>query len=436
MATVRKDLVPTRVVGITGSKGHGKDTFANLVLSSAAGGSKFKIYHFADSLKLMAAQIFDMDLKLFNDQLEKEKFFEAPINMDLYLGSMNKISGLEILPKGLLALNPRQLLQYMGTDYIRSVSNNYWVDKTSKEISRGKRSIIPDVRFPNEVKAIRDLGGFIIKIERIDLPKSKDLHSSETSILDSDIDMVIGVRTGDTSILERAAGILALVNRLDYLKVFDYRNILKALQAYQLGESIEKCNAFLGVKSNTSTKLNFFLKYYGIPFRKPGSVSNPHIFNEFGEAKICGKCLKWLGLDSFNKSIRSYDGLHSICRGCSSSWHQENYLKFSESKDLNHLYKNIENQARLRGKDFSISLKDLKDLWLKQDGKCYYSHRGLTFTSKDPNKISLDRLDSSRGYYPDNIVFCTVQVNLMKKNYEIENFKEIIKSLAANLDKW
>lgn len=83
---------------------------------------------------------------------------------------------------------PRFLLQYIGTDLFRKqLHTNTWVNATMVDYKPQKMSeynpskwIISDVRFPNEVLAIKERGGIIIKLERDNIPISN--HLSETAL--------------------------------------------------------------------------------------------------------------------------------------------------------------------------------------------------------------------------------------------------------------
>lgn len=82
--------------------------------------------------------------------------------------------------------NIRQMLQVIGTDCIRKHNPNWHVNcmksDLKKYISEGKVIAVDDVRFPNERKAIEELGGecyFIIRPMNIGVSN----HISETSLL-------------------------------------------------------------------------------------------------------------------------------------------------------------------------------------------------------------------------------------------------------------
>jgi hypothetical protein len=67
------------------------------------------------------------------------------------------------------SMTPRMFMQMLGTEFGRNMIHpNIWVNSTLAEYTPGQNWIIADVRFPNEVKEIKNLGGIIVKIERPD----------------------------------------------------------------------------------------------------------------------------------------------------------------------------------------------------------------------------------------------------------------------------
>ena len=79
----------------------------------------------------------------------------------------------------------------------------------------------------------------------------------------------------------------------------------------------------------------------------------------------------------------------------------------------------------------------LKELYEKQDGKCAIT--GVTLeleigTKKPkPNKCSLDRIDSNRGYYKSNVWFVAWWVNAMKSDMTMDTFQDRIRILNSSL---
>jgi hypothetical protein len=90
----------------------------------------------------------------------------------------------------------RRLLQWWGTDLRRKQDPDYWVKKMQNDLEPYRRggpfephlAVVTDCRFLNEVEALRDLGGVIVRVwaaekdrlERLGaLPPS---HASEVSL--------------------------------------------------------------------------------------------------------------------------------------------------------------------------------------------------------------------------------------------------------------
>ena len=75
----------------------------------------------------------------------------------------------------------REFLQYFGTEIVRKIKDDAWVSSTLKIINEenSELSLIPDVRFPNEVSAIKSSGGIVIRLTR---NVFDDSHKCESSL--------------------------------------------------------------------------------------------------------------------------------------------------------------------------------------------------------------------------------------------------------------
>ena len=66
---------------------------------------------------------------------------------------------------------PRLALQLMGTEAGRNVFHtNLWTASLLKRAMGRTQTVVTDVRFKNEIKAIHDAGGIVIRIQRGDDP--------------------------------------------------------------------------------------------------------------------------------------------------------------------------------------------------------------------------------------------------------------------------
>ena len=78
--------------------------------------------------------------------------------------------------------------------------------------------------------------------------------------------------------------------------------------------------------------------------------------------------------------------------------------------------------AKSRKLDFSITLEEAWEKALKQNKKCALSGVDLIFGRSSNRNASLDRIDSSKGYTPENIQWVDKKVNEIKSDMDEEEF--------------
>lgn len=162
------------LIGIVGNKQSGKSTFADYLVDKY----NFTTQAFADPIKNGVKIFFDFD----DEQME---------------GVLK-----EIIDKR-WGISPRQALQIIGTDIFRehlpntvpglkNLGNQFWIErfKIWYRRNKDKNIIVSDVRFPNEAKLIKDLGGDIVKVQRNSI-KNEDNHISESLIDKIEYDSII-----------------------------------------------------------------------------------------------------------------------------------------------------------------------------------------------------------------------------------------------------
>jgi len=176
------------IIGICGLIGSGKDTVAEYLVEH----SNFNKISFADKLKDAVAQMFEWDRQLLDGKtLESRTWRELP---DTYWS--NEVGS---------TVTPRLALQKFGTECMRQgFFDGIWVSLTKKKMLNNPNMnwVIPDVRFINEAKMIKEVGGQVWWIKRGDLPQwfldyqlkdiiPADIHSSEWAWAKCDFDAVI-----------------------------------------------------------------------------------------------------------------------------------------------------------------------------------------------------------------------------------------------------
>lgn len=140
------------IIGLTGKARSGKDTAAEYLATIG-----FDHYWFSKPMKDACKVIFDWsDQHVYGDLKEV---------VDPAFGC-----------------SPRQALQTLGTEWGRDcIGENLWVDIAKAKMRCAENIVISDVRFDNEARAIREMGGFVIEIIRPGI-KSVEAHSSEGGI--------------------------------------------------------------------------------------------------------------------------------------------------------------------------------------------------------------------------------------------------------------
>lgn len=103
----------------------------------------------------------------------------------------------------------RALLQRMGTDVAREhYGVNFWVDRVLEQIDPWNDYVITDVRFSNEVDAVKSVGGRVVRIYREGVG-AVNSHISDTGVDDLEVDFII-LNDGDLDTFrERVLAVLS-----------------------------------------------------------------------------------------------------------------------------------------------------------------------------------------------------------------------------------
>jgi len=89
----------------------------------------------------------------------------------------------------------------------------------------------------------------------------------------------------------------------------------------------------------------------------------------------------------------------------------------------------VRNRAYSRGLEFDLSVDELKLLWLKQGGRCYWTDKELSFgvgEARHPFRPSLDRLDPNQGYTIGNVVWSSNFANRARGELSQKDFAVIM----------
>lgn len=215
------------IVGFVGFIGAGKDTAADYLVNCHG----FRRDSFANSLKDAVANVFGWDRVLLEGRTnearewreQKDEWWSNRLGMDI---------------------TPRMVLQQWGTEVVRNgFHDDMWIASLENKMRQTKDDIvISDVRFPNEIKAIHNAGGIVIRVKRGTEPKWYDdainynagvkrvgwalgrdqlekagVHASEYSWVGGDIDFVVNNDTTIDDLFNSLEGIVLKSQGLDRL---------------------------------------------------------------------------------------------------------------------------------------------------------------------------------------------------------------------------
>lgn len=145
-----------RVIGFAGLIGSGKDTAADYLVN-------FKQYRrdsFAGTLKDAVAAVFGWDRVLLEGKTTEARLWREEVDQ-WWSARLGRI------------ITPRFVLQYWGTEVCRhGFHDDIWIASLENKIRKTTDNIvISDVRFANEIAAIKNQGGIVVRIKRGEDPK-------------------------------------------------------------------------------------------------------------------------------------------------------------------------------------------------------------------------------------------------------------------------
>ena len=168
------------IIGFAGRCRSGKT-----VLSEVCEKYGYQRLSFALPLKQLCADILDISI----DELNRAKNENIPIEITIGKDICEILSEETNIPiettteicDGKYLHTVRDMLQFIGTDYIRKYNSDWHVNRIKEMIKNDVNYVIDDVRFPNEKRMIEELGGDCWFVTRTTLDNVSN-HESETSI--------------------------------------------------------------------------------------------------------------------------------------------------------------------------------------------------------------------------------------------------------------
>ena len=139
------------IIGFVGFIGSGKDTAADYLVNFHG----FRRDSFANTLKDAVAAVFGWDRVLLEGRTKEAREWREQRD-EWWSDRLGK------------DITPRHILQYWGTEVCRQgYHDDIWIASLENKMRKtGDNIVISDVRFPNEIKAIKSAGGQVVRVIR------------------------------------------------------------------------------------------------------------------------------------------------------------------------------------------------------------------------------------------------------------------------------
>ena len=156
--------------------------------------------------------------------------------------------------------------------------------------------------------------------------------------------------------------------------------------------------------------------------------------------KFCSTCGMLRDIKNFRRRLNNKPGYRSACIDCARDKNRE--YRNTERGFLIEIWNSIKKRATKKDIEITInSFEEFNGLWEKQKSErglfCPYTgmemsmehlqEEGQTNAKRIQTNVSVDRIDTNKGYTPHNILFCTWYANNMKNNITYEVARNFIK---------
>jgi len=140
------------IIGICGFIGSGKDTVADYLVNL----HHFRRESFANTLKDAVAQVFGWDRTMLEGRTKMAREWREQV--DSWWADR----------LGIPHLTPRYILQQWGTEVCRNgFHDDIWIASLENKLRNSRDDVvISDCRFPNEIQAIKQSGGLVVRVVR------------------------------------------------------------------------------------------------------------------------------------------------------------------------------------------------------------------------------------------------------------------------------
>lgn len=137
--------------------------------------------------------------------------------------------------------------------------------------------------------------------------------------------------------------------------------------------------------------------------------------------------------------IKGEYGSHTKSCGCDKTYFKKltgrNSSKFKGYEEMSSRYvSDIVRRCKKFNYEYDLTAQFLWELYERQNRKCALSGEEIKFSYTNSNRpegtISLDRIDSNKGYTKDNVQWVHKDINTLKTDFDQAKFLELCKKVV------
>lgn len=159
---------------------------------------------------------------------------------------------------------------------------------------------------------------------------------------------------------------------------------------------------------------------------------------------LCHECGEYLEPDDFSPNGGSNpvrNNRRNICRSCYTERQKRNNKSLPDDKKLAKCLRcrwlGARDRSKRDGIDFSLTLDDINDLWVAQDGTCALSGIKMTYelqNGRTPTNVSIDKIDHTKGYVTGNVQLVCMACNQIKSDLSEEDMYQFCKKIVEHYE--
>lgn len=159
----------------------------------------------------------------------------------------------------------------------------------------------------------------------------------------------------------------------------------------------------------------------------------------------CHECGEYKSIEEFSPNAGTNPirkGRRSICKSCGTRMQKNRNRNLPDDRKLEKCLRwrwlgARDRSTRHTDVEFSITLDDIKNLWVAQDGTCALSGIKMTYelqNGRTPTNVSIDKIDHTKGYVTGNIQLVCMACNQIKSDLSEEEMYQFCKKIVEHYE--